>query len=172
MLSVPSHRSWRAVCTSAARFARFALFACALLATRICNAAENLELAPGLSFIDDSSSVFPIQGDALSSAEIEPGRAAVVFFGASNCWNTNREAERLVAIYPKFRDRVSFIVVDVNHPSQAQRSLVDSYYHGSIPTIAVLAADGTAVYARAGETARERGDSRELARLLEKALAR
>ncbi len=80
-------------------------------------AADNLTLAPGLSFTDDSSDDFPIRGDHLTAAEVVEGRAAVVFFGASNCWNTTREAERLVTLYPKFRDRVSFIIVDVNHPS-------------------------------------------------------
>ena len=70
---------------------------------RIVVAAENLELAPGLSFTDDSSDSFPIQGDHLGDADLGKGRAAIVFFGASNCWNTNREAERLVAIYPKMR---------------------------------------------------------------------
>src|SRR5437899_12997636 len=62
-------------------------------------AAENLELAPGLRFTDDSSNSFPIQGDHLGDAAFGKGRAAVAFFGASHCWNTNREAERLLALY-------------------------------------------------------------------------
>ncbi|TMA49233.1 MAG: hypothetical protein E6J76_13485 [Deltaproteobacteria bacterium] len=70
-------------------------------------AADNLTLAPGLSFTDDSSDNFPVRGDHLADAEVVEGRAAVVFFGASNCWNTAREAERLVTLYPKFRDRES-----------------------------------------------------------------
>src|SRR6058998_2408731 len=99
-----------------------------LTLTRLALAAENLTLAPGLSFTDDSSDSFPIRGDHLGDAEFGKGRAAVAFFGASNCWNTNREAERLVALYPMFRDRVSFIIVDVNHPSNAQRPLLKAYY--------------------------------------------
>src|SRR5262249_25824789 len=67
-------------------------------------AADNLRLASGLSFTDDSSADFPIRGDHLEDAERRPGRATVMFFGASHCWNTNREAERLVALYPKYRD--------------------------------------------------------------------
>src|SRR5438128_10409888 len=86
-------------------------------------AADNLTLAPGLSFTDDSSDNFPVRGDHLADAEVVEGRAAVVFFGASNCWNTAREAERLVTLYPKIRDRVSFIGGAVNHPSEAQRPL-------------------------------------------------
>ena len=132
--------------------------------------ASNLRLAPGLSFTDDSSDAFPVRGEDMEGAESRPGRATVMFFGASHCWNTNREAERLVALYPKFRDRVHFIIVDVNRPSTTQRPLMKSYYRGSIPTLVVLAPDGEPVYARAGETARTRGDTRGLDALITRAL--
>src|SRR5262249_15944620 len=52
--------------------------------------ADNLQLAPVLSFTDDSGSAFPIRGDGLDDAESRPGRATVIFFGTSHCWNTNR----------------------------------------------------------------------------------
>ena len=132
--------------------------------------ATDLHLAPGLSFTDDSSDDFPIRGENLEDAESRPGRATVMFFGASHCWNTNREAERLVALYPKYRDRVRFIIVDVNRPSAAQRPLMKSYYRGSIPTLVVLAPDGGPIYVRAGETARTRGDTRGLDSLITKTL--
>ena len=128
--------------------------AVALIVPRAALAAENLRLAPGLSFTDDSSSGFPIEGDRLADARIVKGLPTVVFFGASNCWNTNREAERLIALYPRFRDRVSFVIVDVDHPSDAQQALMKAYYRGSIPTLAILDAGGNALYAEAGETAR------------------
>src|SRR5438132_3985369 len=131
-------------------------------------AADHLTLAPGLSFTDDSSDNFPIRGDHLADAEVVEGRAAVVFFGASNCWNTNREAERLVALYPKFRDRVSFIIVDVNHPSEAQRPLLKAY-KGYIPTLVVFPRNGMVLYARSGETADKRGDAGALEALMSKA---
>jgi len=132
--------------------------------------ATDLRLAPGLSFTDDSSDDFPIRGQDLEDAESRPGRATVMFFGASHCWNTNRDAERLVAVYPKYRDRVHFIIVDVKRPSTAQRPLMKSYYRGSIPTLVVLAPGGGPVYARAGETARTRGDTRGLDSLITRAL--
>ena len=106
----------------------------------------------------------------MEDAESRPGRVTVMFFGAAHCWNTNREAERLVALYPKYRDRVRFIVVDVNRPSAAQRALMQRYYGGSIPTLVILALDGGPVYARAGETARTRGDTRGLDSLITRAL--
>jgi hypothetical protein len=154
-----------------AGLASIALLAAALLAADPCRAADNLKLAPDLSFVDDSSSAFPIEADHLGDAEVGGGRASIVFFGASHCWNTNREAERLVALYPRFRDRIRFTVVDVNRPSEAQRPLLERYYRGSIPTLVVLAADGRVLYSEAGETARQRGDTRALERLLAEAAA-
>jgi hypothetical protein len=132
--------------------------------------ATDLHLAPGLSFTDDSSDDFPIRGEDLEDAESRPGRATVMFFGASHCWNTNREAERLVALYPKYQDRVRFIIVDVNRPSASQRALLQTYYRGAIPTLVIVARDGALLYAEAGETARTRGDTRALDSLISRAI--
>jgi hypothetical protein len=141
-----------------------------LTLTRPAHAAENLTLAPGLSFIDDSSASFPIQGDHLGDADLGNGRPTVAFFGASHCWNTNREAERLVTLYPKFREQVRFIIVDVNHPSETQRPLLKAHYKGFIPTLVIFARDGTVQYARSGETADKRGDTSTLDALISRAI--
>ena len=141
-----------------------------LTAASAAHGAEHLSLAPGLSFTDDSSDRFPIRGDHLDDAAAQPGHATVMFFGAAHCWNTNREAERLVALYPKYEDRVRFIIVDVNRPSPSQRALLQTYYRGSIPTLVVVARDGALLYAEAGETARTRGDTRALDSLISRAI--
>ncbi|MBI3637327.1 MAG: hypothetical protein HY216_14125 [Candidatus Rokubacteria bacterium] len=132
--------------------------------------ADNLRLAPGLSFTDDSSDNFPIQGDHLDDANSRFGRPTVMFFGASHCWNTNREAERLVALYPKYRDRVSFIIVDVTRPFPSQVPLLKTYYRGSIPTVVILGRDGTVLYAQSRETAKTRGDTQALDSLITRAV--
>lgn len=134
--------------------------------------ADHLALAPGLSFSDDSSASFPIRGEHLDGAEAQAGRPTVIFFGAAHCWNTNREAERLVQLYPKYQDRVSFIIVDVNRPAPSQHALLETYYRGSIPTLVIRGPDGAPLYARAGETATTRGDTRALDALIGKALGR
>jgi hypothetical protein len=130
-------------------------------------AASDLMLAPNLSFDDDSSPHFPITGRSLSDGPGRPGQATVIFFGTSNCWNTAREAERLVTLYPQFRDRIHFITVDLRDVSPAQQPLVSRYYHGYIPTITALSSDGKVIYNRAGETAPTRGDTSNLRRLLD-----
>jgi len=131
--------------------------------------ATNLTLAPGLSFTDDSSSAFPIRGENLADGRVASDRPTAIFFGTSHCWNTNREAERFVALYRKHKDEARFLVVDLEHPSSDQKSLVSRFYSGFIPTLAFLDRKGIVVYNRAGETARSRGDPSALEEILRKA---
>ena len=131
--------------------------------------ADDLSLAPDLSFSDDSSSNFPIAGKDLGTGKIASDRATIVFFGTAHCWNTNREAERLVKLYPKYRGKIAFVIVDLDNISDEQRPLVAKYYHGFIPTIAVLDSHGNVIYDRAGETASERADTSYLDQLIESA---
>ena len=139
--------------------------------TTVCvsraDAASGLKLAPQLSFDDDSSPNYPIQGDDLSEGSIASGEAIVIFFGTSNCWNTSREAERLVKLYPQFRNRIHFVIVDLHHVAPEQEALVSHYYYGYIPTITAIDSRGQVIYDRAGETAATRGDTSNLQTLLE-----
>jgi hypothetical protein len=150
-----------------------ALFALAIAAGSLLGsrlfAADELKLAPALSFTDDSSSNFPIDGKNLANGAVPGDRAKIIFFGTAHCWNTNREAERLVSVYPKYRNKIDFVIVDLNNPSPGQRDLIARYYHGYIPTIAILDTKGHVVYDRAGETASERGDASKLDALINSA---
>ena len=138
-----------------------------MLCVPTARAGSDLKLAPKLSFDDDSSPNFPIQGQNLSEGSVPSGEATVIFFGTSNCWNTSREAERLVRLYPRFRNRIHFVIVDLNHVGPGQEALVSRYYHGYIPTIAAIDSKGNVIYDRAGETASTRGDTSNLQRLLD-----
>lgn len=137
----------------------------------VSRGATDLDLAPDLSFTDDSSAAFPIRGKSLANGELATDRPTAIFFGAAHCWNTNREAERLVQVYRKRGDAVRFLIVDVEHPSPDQRALVERLYSGSIPTVAVLDPQGAVLYDRAGETAATRGDATALDAIVEKALS-
>ena len=145
------------------------IFAIALATEVPGPAASDLRLAPDLSFSDDSSPNFPIDGKNLSDGSIAADHATVIFFGTANCWNTAREAERLVQLYPRYKDKIRFVVVDLRNPSIAQRALIARYYRGYIPTIAVIDSSGNVLYDRAGETASQRGDSSNLQKLLDSA---
>jgi hypothetical protein len=145
----------------------------ALAMTTFCvsfgNAADSLKLAPNLSFTDDSSSNFPITSAHGEDGAVSSDRPTVIFFGTSHCWNTNREAERLVALYPQYHGNFHFVIVDLNHVSPEQQKLVTAYYRGAIPTIAVVDSKGNVVYDRAGETAATRGDASNLQAILNSA---
>jgi thiol-disulfide isomerase/thioredoxin len=133
-------------------------------------AASALTLAPELSFVDDSSNNFPIVANGADDGSSALDRPTVIFFGTSHCWNTNREAERLVALYPQYRDRVHFVVVDLNHVAPDQRGLVKKYYGGYIPTVVIFDRNGKVVYDRAGETAARRSETGGLAALIDSSL--
>src|SRR5262249_19548010 len=131
--------------------------------------ARDLTLAPELSFTDDSSSNFPIRGANLGDGKIASDRPTAIFLGTSHCWNTNREAERFVAVAAKRKDSVRFLVVDLDHPAREQKPLVSRFFHGYIPTLAILDSSGKVVYNRSGETAGRRSDASGLEELLRKA---
>lgn len=132
--------------------------------------ARHLALAPDLSFTDDSSSNFPIRGENLGDGKIASDRPTAIFFGTSHCWNTNREAERFVAVAAKRKDAVRFLVVDLDHPTAEQKAIVSRFYRGYIPTLAILDASGKVVYNQSGETASRRGDTAGLEDILRKAI--
>ena len=131
--------------------------------------ARSLMLAPDLSFTDDSSSNFPIRGENLGDGRIASDRPTAIFFGTSHCWNTNREAERFVAVAAKQKESVRFLVVDLDHPTKEQKTLVSRFYRGYIPTLAILDSSGKVIYNQSGETARQRGDTVGLEEILRKA---
>jgi thiol-disulfide isomerase/thioredoxin len=134
------------------------------------SAGSDLKLAPDLSFVDDSSANFPIEAADPGDGTISTDQPTVVFFGTSHCWNTNREAERVVKLYPQYRGRVHFVIVDLNNVSAAQRPLVANYYGGYIPTVVIFDRNGKVVYDRAGETAGPRRESHNLAALIDSAV--
>ena len=144
-------------------------FLSTLLLASTLSGATDLTLAPGLSFTDDSSVNFPIRGKNLDDGRVASDRPTVVFFGTSHCWNTNREAERFVTFYARHREEARYVVVDLDHPSAAQKSLVQTLYHGYIPTLAFVDQAGKVIYNEAGESSRIRGDIRKLEEILKRA---
>jgi len=146
------------------------IMAAAVLIPATLLAATNLVLAPDLSFTDDSSPNFPIRATNADNGVIANDRPTLIFIGTSHCWNTAREAERVVTLYPKYNDKVHFVVIDLNDVSPAQRPIVDKFYHGYIPTIVLFDRRGHLLYDRAGETAAHRGDDAALEALINSAL--
>ncbi len=89
------------------------ILAAAVLMPATLRAATNLVLAPDLSFTDDSSPNFPIRAKNAADGAIAKDRPTLIFIGTAHCWNTAREAERVVTLYPKYKDKVHFVVIDL-----------------------------------------------------------
>lgn len=117
------------------------------------NAAENLRLREGISFVHDVDKGFPIIADKLDDIKIEPGKVAFLFFGAAGDLNTNRQARRVVELYKKMKDaQLKFIIVDVDHVTTPEaKQLIKSYYQGYIPQEVLLDKQGKTFWTHIGE---------------------
>lgn len=138
---------------------------CALLISLPGRAADNLKLNPQLDYSSDSQDGPLIRGDHLDDGVVAGKPAYVMIFG-EGCYNSKRQARRTVSLYQKYRGRVQFVVVDMDHPrSRAQEELVKKFYTGYIPHVVLLARDGTAAYNASGEVGEP-----EISKILDKVL--
>jgi len=125
---------------------------CAFFFSLAAKAATNLRLKDGISFVQDTDTGFPIVADNMDDASLSPGKPTLVFFGAAGDLNTNRQAKRLVDLYKKIQDKAKVIVIDVDHPANADAlKLIKTYYKGYIPLIVILNKQGTLFSSHSGE---------------------
>lgn len=88
---------------------------------------------------------------------IEPGRPALIFFGASGDQNTNRQARRLVELYSKRKDNTKFIIVNVDGPhTDGGKELIKKYYPGYVPAQLLIDRDGHLLWSQIGEISRRK----------------
>ena len=128
-------------------------------------AGENLSLNSKLDYSSDSQDGPLITGDNMD-AGVAPGKPAYVIMYGEGCYNSKRQARRTVSIYEKYKGRVQFVIVDLDHQlSPGQQELEKKFYRGYIPHVVVLDASGTAVYNSSGEV-----DEATISTLLDKAL--
>jgi hypothetical protein len=114
-------------------------------------AGDNLKLNPKLDYTSDSQDGPLITGDNMD-AGVAPGKPAYVIMYGEGCYNSKRQSRRTVSLYEKYKGRVQFVVVDLDHPlTPAQQQLQKKYYRGYIPHVVVLDLSGTAVYNTSGE---------------------
>jgi Thioredoxin-like domain len=128
-------------------------------------AADNLKLNQNLDYGSDSLDGPLITSDN-SNAGAQAGKPNYVIIYGEGCFNSKRQARRTVELYQKYKDRVNFVVVDLDQKrSDDQQQLVKSYYQGYIPHVVVLDKNGDPVYNSSGEVSSEKISS-----LLDKAL--
>ena len=129
------------------------------------HAAENLKLNQNLDYTSDSQDGPLITGDRLDDG-VASGKPSYVIMYGEACFNSKRQARRTVELYQKYRGKVQFVVVDLDHKhSPAQDELVKKYYKGYIPHVVVLGKDGKALYDSSGEV-----DQEKISALLDEAL--
>jgi len=128
-------------------------------------AGDNLKLNPKLDYTSDSQDGPLITGDDMEAGVVAGKPAYVILYG-EGCFNSKRQARRTVSLYEKYKGRVQFVAVDLDHRlSPAQQQLQKKYYRGYIPHVVVLDAAGAAVFNSSGEV-----DESIISGLLDKAL--
>jgi hypothetical protein len=146
---------------------KIGLFAAIGLLTLVAgaHAGENLRLNSHLDYSSDSQDGPLIAGDHMDEGAVQGKPNYVIIYG-EGCFNSKRQARRTVSLYQKYKDRVNFVVVDLDQRrSPAQQQLVKQYYQGYIPHVVVLDKSGKAVYNSSGEV-----DESSLSSLLNRAL--
>jgi len=141
--------------------------ACAVLMITLVPAfaGDNLRLNSTLDYTSDSQDGPLIIGEHMEDGFVAGKPAYVILYG-EGCYNSKRQARRSVSLYEKYRGRVQFVIVDLDHRlSPAQEDLRKKYYKGYIPHVVVLDAAGAAVYNTSGEV-----DEAVISGLLDKAL--
>lgn len=129
----------------------FHLFLLSALAGQASGGIDNLKLNQKLDYQGDSLDGPLITGDDTQSG-FQAGKTNYVIIYGEGCFNSKRQAPRTVDLYNKYRDRVHFVVVDLDiRRSPAQQELVKQYYKGYIPHVVVLDSNGKALYNSDGE---------------------
>jgi len=143
------------------------LLVCMSLVVLIASApaADNLKLNPKLDYSSDSQDGPLITGDNMD-AGFTAGKPAYVIIYGEGCFNSKRQSRRTVDLYEKYKGRVQFVVIDLDHPLSAQQEgLRKKYYKGYIPHVVVLSAAGAPLYNSSGEV-----DSGVISKLLDQAV--
>jgi hypothetical protein len=131
----------------------------------VAQAGENLRLNSHLDYSSDSQDGPLITGDHMNEGAV-PGKPNYVIIYGEGCFNSKRQARRTVSLYEKYKDRVNFVIVDLDQKrTPAQQQLVKQYYQGYIPHVVVLDKSGKAVYNSSGEV-----DESSLSSTLDRAL--
>jgi len=136
-----------------------------LILATFASAGENLKLNSKLDYTSDSQDGPLITGDSMA-AGVVPGKPAYLILYGEGCFNSKRQARRTVGLYEKYKSRVQFVVIDLDHKlSPAQEDLKKKYFRGYIPHVVVLDAAGSPLYNSSGEV-----DDAVISGLLDKTL--
>lgn len=120
--------------------------------SEISHVATDLKLNPSLDYTSDSNDGPLITGEQLSDGSLKKGTPAYIIFYHRECYNSKRQAKRTVELYEKYKEKVDFIIVDLDTAlSKEQAALRDRFYRNYIPHVTVIGGNGGVVYDKSGE---------------------
>jgi hypothetical protein len=133
------------------RYLLVAVFGLISLASLPGFCADHLKLNPKLDYGSDRQDGQLITGEHMQEGLVT-GKPNYVIFFQEGCFNSKRQARRTVDLYEKYKDRVNFVIVDLDrNPSAYQQKLAHKYYRNYIPHVTILDAHGAVMYDQAGE---------------------
>ncbi len=120
-------------------------------------AGTDLKLNPKLRYGSDSNDGPLITGKDLDYAKLSTQKPSHIIFHHRECCNSKRQAKRTVELYDKFKEKVNFIVIDLDEVrNKDQVGLKRKYYTHYIPHVTILNKNGKVIYDRAGEVSTDK----------------
>jgi hypothetical protein len=120
-------------------------------------AGTDLKINPKLRYSSDSNDGPLITGRDLDDAKLSAEKPTHVILYHRQCYNSKRQAKRTVELYDKFKEKVNFIVIDLDEiSSRDQVGLKQKYYTNYIPHVTIINKEGKVVYDRAGEVSTDK----------------
>jgi hypothetical protein len=130
-----------------------ALLALILALPAALRAADNLVLNPNLDYSDHNKKQGPlITGDNINDGLVQ-GVPNYIFFFGEKCYNSKRQARLTVHMYEKYKDRVHFVIVDLDKLTSPEQKLIrNRYFVGWIPHTTILDKQRHVVFDYTGDT--------------------
>src|SRR5262249_44008887 len=114
--------------------------------------ADNLVLNPHLDYSEHNKRQgLLITGQNMDDG-FEKGKVNYVLFYFEKCYNAKRQARVTVNLYNKYKERVHFVIVDLDLLlTSAQMKLARKYCSGKIPHLTILNGKGGLIFDYTGE---------------------
>jgi hypothetical protein len=116
------------------------------------HSADKLVLNPKLDYSDHNKNQgLLITGENMDDG-FKKGMVNYIIFYFDKCYNAKRQARVTVNMYDKYKERVHFVVIDLNLLlSPAQMKLARKYCSGKVPHTTILDRNGGLIFDFTGE---------------------
>ena len=114
--------------------------------------ADKLVLSPNLDYSDHNKDQgLLITGEKMDDG-FKKGKVNYIIFYFEKCYNAKRQVRVTVNMYDKYKERVHFVVIDLNLLlPPAQMKLARKYCSGKVPHTTILDGKGGLIFDYTGE---------------------